>query len=112
MLATMTTVPFYMITAYTPTFGQKVLHLAERDTLVVTLCVGLSNLVWLPAMGALSDRIGRTPVLVTITALALLTAYPSLLWLVSGPSFGRLMAALWINRARTVAEGVQAQGVQ
>ena len=38
MLVTMTTVSFYMITAYTPTFGSAVLHLASVDSLVVTLC--------------------------------------------------------------------------
>src|SRR6476646_2300901 len=59
MLVTMTTVSFYMITAYTPTFGNTVLKLASIDSLTVTLCVGLSNLIWLPIMGALSDRVGR-----------------------------------------------------
>src|SRR5206468_213291 len=44
MLVTMTTVSFYMITAYTPTFGNRVLKLAESKTLLVTLCVGISNL--------------------------------------------------------------------
>jgi len=34
MLVTMTTVCFYLITAYTPTFGTKVLHLGDRQTLV------------------------------------------------------------------------------
>ena len=43
----MTTVCFYLITAYTPTFGKEVLHLAPNDTLVVTMCVGASNLLWL-----------------------------------------------------------------
>src|SRR5467141_839328 len=63
MMVTMTTVSFYMITAYTPTFGNSVLHLASMDRLIVTLCVGASNLFWLPVMGALSDRIGRRPLL-------------------------------------------------
>ncbi len=52
-MVTMTTVSFYMITAYTPTFGNSVLHLASVDSLIVTLCVGASNLFWLPIMGAL-----------------------------------------------------------
>ena len=98
MLVTMTTVSFYMITAYTPTFGSKVLHLADRQTLIVTLCVGLSNLVWLPIMGALSDRVGRTPLLITFTVLALLTAYPTMSWLVANPSFGALLTVeLWLS---------------
>ena len=98
MLVTMTTVSFYMITAYTPTFGQTTLRLSSFDSLTVTLCVGLSNLFWLPVMGALSDRVGRRPLLLTCTALALLTAYPALLWLVSGPSFARLLTVeLWLS---------------
>jgi MFS family permease len=98
MLVIMTTVSFYTITTYTPTFGTKVLNLSDSQTLVVTLCVGLSNLFWLPVMGSLSDRVGRTPLLITFSALALLTAYPMLLWLVSGPSFGRLLGVeLWLS---------------
>jgi MFS transporter, MHS family, citrate/tricarballylate:H+ symporter len=98
MLVTMTTVSFYLITAYTPTFGQTVLHLASKNSLIVTLCVGLSNLVWLPIMGALSDRVGRRPLLITFTILALATAYPALSWLVSSPSLGRLLAVeLWLS---------------
>jgi metabolite-proton symporter len=98
MLVTMTTVSFYMITAYTPTFGRTVLHLADRDNLLVTLCVGLSNFLWLPVMGALSDRIGRHALLIGFTTLSLLTAYPALLWLVAGVSFSRLLAVeLWLS---------------
>jgi MFS family permease len=98
LLVTMTTVSFYMITAYTPTFGSTVLHLASMDTLIVTLCVGASNLFWLPVMGALSDRVGRRPLLVTFTILMLATAYPVMRWLVAAPSFGTLLTVeLWLS---------------
>ena len=98
MLATMVTVLFYMITAYTPTFGSAVLHLTGTASLAVTLCVGLSNLIWVPLAGALSDRIGRRPLLFGCTILTLLTAYPALSWLVSAPSFSRLlMVELWLS---------------
>lgn len=98
MMVTMTTVSFYMITAYTPTFGSAVLHLANTDSLIVTLCLGASNLFWLPVMGALSDRIGRRPLLVTFTFLMIITAYPAMLWLVAAPSFARLLIVeLWLS---------------
>jgi metabolite-proton symporter len=98
MMVTMTTVSFYMITAYTPTFGNSILRLASTDSLIVTLCVGASNLFWLPVMGALSDRIGRRPLLLACTVLMLITAYPVLSWLVDAPSFARLLAAeLWLS---------------
>jgi MFS transporter, MHS family, citrate/tricarballylate:H+ symporter len=91
MMVTMTTVTFYMITAYTPTFGNAVLHLASKDALIATLCVGASNLFWLPVMGALSDRVGRRPLLVFFTILALVSVYPAMLWLTAAPSFSRLL---------------------
>jgi MFS family permease len=98
LMVTMTTVSFYFITAYTPTFGVSVLHLSSNDSLIVTLCVGLSNLFWLPVMGAFSDRVGRRPLLITFTALALVTAYPALNWLVDAPSFARLLTVeLWLS---------------
>jgi MFS family permease len=97
-MVTMTTVSFYMITAYTPTFGNSVLHLANSDSLIVTLCVGASNLFWLPIMGALSDRVGRRPLLLGCTILMLVTAYPAMLWLVREPSFARLLTVeLWLS---------------
>lgn len=98
MLVTMTTVSFYLITAYTPTFGTKVLHLNDRQTLMVTLCVGVSNFIWLPVMGSFSDRVGRRPLLIGFTLLALITAYPSMSWLTAGPSFARLLTVeLWLS---------------
>jgi MFS family permease len=98
MMVTMTTVSFYMITAYTPTFGNAVLHLSNKASLIVTLCVGASNLFWLPIMGALSDRVGRRPLLFACTILMLVTAYPAMLWLVGSPSFARLLSVeLWLS---------------
>jgi len=98
MLVTMTTVTFYTITAYTPTFGQQVLRMTPNDSYIVTLFVGLTNLLWLPLSGALSDKIGRRPILLACTVLALVTAYPAMSWLVAAPSFGKLLAVeLWLS---------------
>jgi MHS family citrate/tricarballylate:H+ symporter-like MFS transporter len=98
MLVVMTTVSFYLITVYAPTFGKSVLHLSAAESLLVTFCDGLSNFIWLPVMGALSDRIGRWPLLVTFTVLPILSAYPVLSWLVHDPSFAHmLMAELWLS---------------
>jgi metabolite-proton symporter len=97
-LVVMTTVSFYLITAYTPTFGKTELHLSDLDSLLVAVCVGISNFIWLPVMGSLSDRIGRKPLLLAATILALVTAYPALSWLVANPSFENLlMVELWLS---------------
>lgn len=92
MMATMTTVFFYMVTTYTPTYGNTVLKLSVADSLLVTICVGVANFVLLPTMGGLSDRIGRKPLLIACSLLGLLTSYPALFWLVQSPTFGRLLS--------------------
>ena len=98
MLTTMTTVTFYLITAYMPTFGSTVLHLTSKESMIVTLCVGVSNFILLPVMGAVSDKVGRRLPLIVFSLLALLTAYPALAWLVEAPSLGRLLAVgLWFS---------------
>jgi len=98
LLSTMTTVCFYLITAYTPTYGIEVLHLTSRQSLMVTFCVGMSNFFWLPVGGAISDKVGRRPLLILITVAAIVTAYPAMLWLVSDPSTTRLLLVeLWLS---------------
>ena len=98
MLIVMSTVSFYLITVYTPTFGKTVIKLSIVDSLLVTLFVGLSNFIWLPVMGALSDKIGRWPIMALFSALALFTAYPALKWLVANPSFEHMLAVeLWLS---------------
>jgi MFS transporter, MHS family, citrate/tricarballylate:H+ symporter len=91
MLVTLTTVFFYFITVYTPTFGKTVLKLSEREALLVTLFVAVSNFIWLPIGGAISDRIGRKPVLLVMSLLGLVTAYPLLAWLVADVTFPKLL---------------------
>ena len=98
MLVSMTTVSFYLITVYTPTFGKNVLKLSTESALIVTFCVGISNFIWLPVMGALSDRIGRRPLLLAFTVLTILTAYPAMTWLVGDATFGKMLVVeLWLS---------------
>jgi MHS family citrate/tricarballylate:H+ symporter-like MFS transporter len=94
LMVAMTTTTFYLITVYTPTFGKTVLHLSTSDSLIVTLLVGVSNFIWLPIGGAVSDRIGRQPLLLFVSALAIVTAYPALQWLTEAPGFLRMLVVL------------------
>ncbi|MDF9778404.1 MFS transporter [Pseudomonas baetica] len=98
MMVALTTTAFYLITVYAPTFGKTVLHLSTSDALLVTLLVGVSNFIWLPIGGALSDRIGRRPVLIAMALLAIATTYPMLTFLVNAPSFiHMLLVLLWLS---------------
>ncbi|PVZ19537.1 MULTISPECIES: MFS transporter [unclassified Pseudomonas] len=98
LMVAMTTTAFYMITVYAPTFGKTVLQLSTGDALIVTLLVGVSNFFWLPIGGALSDRVGRKPLLAAMSLLTLITAYPALSFLAQAPSFAHMLEVLlWFS---------------
>lgn len=98
LMMAMTTTAFYLITVYAPTFGKKVLLLSASDSLLVTLLVAISNFIWLPVGGAISDRFGRKPVLITMTLLAIFTSWPALTVLTQSPGFGMMLAVLlWLS---------------
>lgn len=98
LMVAMTTTAFYLITVYAPTFGKTVLNLSTTDALLVTLLVGISNFIWLPIGGHLSDRFGRKPILVAMTVLAIFTAYPALSFLAQAPSFAHMLQILlWLS---------------
>ncbi|MDJ4913374.1 tricarballylate/proton symporter TcuC, partial [Salmonella enterica] len=60
--------------------------------------VGVSNFIWLPIGGAISDRIGRRAVLMGITLLALITTWPVMQWLTAAPDFTRMtLVLLWFS---------------
>ena len=83
----MTTVTFYLITAYTPTFGSAMLHLrpdgqSDRDL------VRRRFQFFLAAGDGRALRPNRAKAAADfVTVLALLTAYPAMLWLTAAPSF-------------------------
>ena len=98
LMVAMTTTAFYLITVYAPTFGKSVLNLSTNDALMVTLLIGVSNFIWLPIGGALSDRIGRKPMLISMTVLAIFTSYPALSFLAQAPSFAHMLETLlWLS---------------
>jgi MFS family permease len=92
MLVTLTSIMFYLITAYTPTYGRAVLGLKPIDTFWVTIGVAMTTFVMIPVMAAVSDKVGRRPMLAGASLIIALVSYPAMSWLVSAPSFGMLLA--------------------
>jgi MFS transporter, MHS family, proline/betaine transporter len=85
------TISFYIILLYMPTFARVQLHL-PLDQAFLAQSVSLAFLIVLtPIFGALSDRIGRKPIMIGALVLYLALTYPLFSWLHANPTFINLM---------------------
>ncbi len=90
-LACGATVSFYVVLVNMPTFAHKNLGLPlDQVLLVQMLAVGLMTVV-IPLSGALSDRLGRRPVLMAFTLAFFIMVYPLYVWVAAAPSVERLL---------------------
>ena len=81
------TIQFYVILLYMPTFAATELHL-PLDQAFLAQAIGLLCMTVLtPFFGALSDHVGRKPVLIAALVLYLALTYPFFLWVHEDPSF-------------------------
>jgi len=85
------TISFYVILLYMPTFARTQLHL-PLDQAFVAQSISLACMIVLtPLSGALSDRIGRKPIIVAALTLYFVLVYPLFNWVHDNPSFGSLV---------------------
>jgi MFS transporter, MHS family, proline/betaine transporter len=85
------TISFYVILVYIPTFARSQLQL-PLDQAFLAQAIGLAcEVALIPICGALSDRIGRKPVMIASLLLSLVVPYPLFMWVSSSPSFSRLL---------------------
>lgn len=98
MFVMMTTVTFYFITSYTPTYASNILNFSKLESFYVTAIVGLSNAFWLPFSGYIGDKIGRKKIVIVMTILGTISAYPALRFLTSEVTFTNLIIVeLWLS---------------
>ncbi|WP_047302275.1 MFS transporter [Pseudomonas fluorescens] len=85
------TVSFYVVLVNMPTFAHTNLGLPLDQVLLVQMfAVALMTLV-IPFAGALSDRVGRRPVLAAFTLAFFVMVYPLYVWVAAAPSIERLL---------------------
>jgi MFS transporter, MHS family, proline/betaine transporter len=85
------TISFYVILIYIPTFARTQLHL-PLDQAFLAQSIGLAvEVVLIPICGALSDVVGRKPVMIAALVLDLVVTYPLFSWVSASPSFGALL---------------------
>jgi len=74
-------VAYHICFAYLPTFATKELGFATTDALLANTIALAAVILLSPVAGALSDRIGRKPLLISATLMFALATYPLLSWL-------------------------------
>lgn len=83
-LTTPFTVAFYLLLTYLPTYLSNELGIALSTSLVVTSIGTAWATVLVPISGALSDRVGRKPILVISVASFLVFTYPLFMMMTAG----------------------------
>ena len=84
-------VVYWLFLVYLPTFAQQQLHLTASAALFSTAVAGLIFLFLPPLVGALSDRVGRKPLLFVSFIGTAVLGYPLFSLLVSWHSIGGLL---------------------
>jgi MFS family permease len=85
------TISFFVVMVYMPTFASAQLHLPFTEALLAQ-SIGLACFSCLvPLSAALSDRVGRKPILIAPLLPYLSLAYPLFAWVEANPSFTNLL---------------------
>jgi MFS transporter, MHS family, citrate/tricarballylate:H+ symporter len=106
-MVSLATVTSQTITTYAPTFI-KSLNLGESAGFVILFFGGLSVLCWLPVTAAVADRVNRRTMLIVVTLLAAITAFPLMSWLAFFPTVLKFAAVeLWFSFIYAAYSSVQ-----
>jgi MFS family permease len=94
MLAS-TTIGFYVL-AYMTTFASQFLNMRTNVSFAATAIFGIANIVFSPIAGALSDRIGRRPVMIGSRVVFLLIGIPAYVFLIGHRETSVLLAVTFV----------------
>ncbi|CAN7221881.1 MFS transporter [Trinickia sp. LjRoot230] len=87
------TVATYLV-LFMPTYGIKQLNLSPSIAFSAILLTGAIQMIGSPFVGHLSDRHGRTRIMLISAVLMLVLIYPAFAWLVARPTTAVLMTVL------------------
>jgi MFS transporter, MHS family, proline/betaine transporter len=95
------------IILYMPTYAIKQLHLPQSLGFTATMLGGILLTFCAPLFGHMSDRIGRVRMMVVVSVLFAVSAYPAFVLLVANPSLAGIVAIVcWLSLLKAAYSGV------
>jgi MHS family proline/betaine transporter-like MFS transporter len=95
-------VGFYIVFTYLPTYFTKTLEFTKTNAFISITIASIVAIMLIPPLGALSDRIGRKPLLITGAVAFAVFAYPLFMLL----NTGSLAAAIAAHAALAAIESI------
>ncbi len=94
------------IILYMPTYAIKQLHLPQSLGFTATLLGGILLTIGAPFFGHLSDRVGRVRLMVIVSLLFAVSAYPAFVLLVANPSLAGIVGIVcWLSLLKAAYSG-------
>jgi MFS transporter, MHS family, proline/betaine transporter len=87
----------YTLLTYMPSYLSDVLDIPQATALLLLIAVMLVMMVVIPIVGAISDRVGRKPVLLTAAICFVLFSYPAFLLISSGVLVATVLGMLLLG---------------
>jgi MHS family proline/betaine transporter-like MFS transporter len=101
-------VTFYVVLVYLLTYQEKVLGFDAGTAALLSTAASVAGLILVPLVGALSDRIGRKPVLIAAAISLVVLAYPLFLIMHSGTSWAGIVSTIGLGIILALILGVHA----
>jgi MFS transporter, MHS family, proline/betaine transporter len=101
-------VTFYVVLVYLLTYQEKVLGFDAGTAALLSTAASAAGLILVPLVGALSDRIGRKPLLIAAAISLVVLAYPLFLIMHSGTSWAGIVSTIGLGIILALILGVHA----
>ncbi|MCT9870586.1 MFS transporter [Paenarthrobacter aurescens] len=101
-------VTFYVVLVYLLTYQEKVLGFDAGTAALLSTAASVAGLILVPLVGALSDRIGRKPLLITAAISLVVLAYPLFLIMQAGTAWAGIVSTIGLGVILALILGVHA----
>lgn len=101
-------VTFYVVLVYLLTYQESVLGFDTGTAALLSTAASIAGLILVPLIGALSDRIGRKPLLIAAAISLIVLAYPLFLIMQSGTPWAGAVGTIGLGIILALILGVHA----